>query len=64
MEDLSTGGGKIHHLQMEGEMWYKRKDKERLKALGDKSLRIISIKYKTSTLRFRDICADYMSASD
>eukprot|EP01036_Dinobryon_divergens_P031197 gene31196-40558_t len=64
-----NGGGKVHHLQMEAQIWYKQQQQQRGEGdgeaarrraqLADRSLRVISNAHR-SPLHFKDICPSYL----
>lgn len=54
-----NGGGKAHHLQMEGRAWYKSRDGYAdIRQMQDKLITAPST--AGGTLRFGDICGDYL----
>ena len=56
------GGGKVHHLQMEAQLWYKRSDvdaAEKKAKLAARRLQVISEAHR-APLRFKDICSTYL----
>lgn len=60
-ELICAGGGKIHHLNMEGEMWYKQNPAGVLKT---HKLQVISEKQRSTgsgSVLFKDICPSYGS---
>lgn len=59
-----NGGGKAHHLEMEGKMWYKKTkyyQGEDLTKLANYIIRVPdSPKYPDGTITFQELCGDYL----
>lgn len=56
-----NGGGKVHHLPMEGKMWYKQRrfyQGERRRAL--ETARIQTPGYEDGSISYRELCVDYL----
>ena len=60
-----NGGGKSHHLDMEGKMWYQSEDMNTIEIRKQLSSHAIRIPTAASgILTFKDICGGYLNSMD